>query len=268
MVSEACEQACGASLTNAGQIARKQRRRQLLAGKKCFISGPTAEEHKRLCRLAEEMGAEVLSSVSNPALTHVIGNGATKRLQENIAEGDRTFVSSEWLEDTYTAMSVQPEAAYVNAIQAQDENTPPVKQAQGNSVAHLKLATEMHEIRKRLNTAPVRRNSRKILGRVKSITALPEQSESVMIDTNESEGADARDITVGSQGVVYSDPEAAEARRQLFAKIGRQLVEEESGRRINQIGSERATSTRVSMRAVGLGESTTRSLRPSTVRRS
>lgn len=235
-----------------GQLIRDQRLTQVLNGKKIFVCVALANEQTRLEKLVQYMGAVLATSEDDPTLTHVIGDTTAGTLKHDYAKSTAFLVSPEWLEDTKAAIAIQSEAAYSIKSGLNDENMPPDVP---ESMAHLKLATEMTEIRRRLNTsAPVRRTSRKILGRVTSITSATGDPDCVMINTDISERSGNLDTDQSTQGVVYSDPDAAAERRKLLAKLDQQ----HNGGVDQVIDAER---TKTSMRAVGLGESKERKLR-------
>lgn len=249
----------------SGQLIRKQRLSQVLAGKRLCISATSTGEQNRLESMAITMGAVILPSTSDTSLTHIVGTIAPSDSGRLRTKGMVSLVSSDWLEDSHAAVTIQPETDYPIKSKTNDENVPPEIQQQGETLSHSKLASEMNEIRKRLNTtAPIRRTSRKILGRVTSITSASGETDSVMINTDLGERTGVQDVNQGSQ-VVYSDPEAAEQRRRLLAKLDRQ--EADGTDRDDDLGLvERGDAVKNTMRAVGLGESNSRSLRNSSRR--
>lgn len=242
-------------------MALQQRRSALLKDVVCYISKRDTDDFGKLCNIAESMGAVLALTKQERRITHHVGIAAGTA---EPADGKAYQVSCDWLMDTYKLAIRQQEISYPPDAQ-NDENVPPDRKDASDDLIPIggqqKLASEMNEIRKRINTGIVRRSSRKILGRATTLPCL--DNAPAMMATNEDENHDVANLQrTASQGVTYSDPESMEKQRELMVKLGTRHGNG-SGHDIPQLRVVRRTSSstssiasegRPSMRAVGLGE--------------
>ncbi|CCG82684.1 S-M checkpoint control protein rad45 / FY16936)) [Taphrina deformans PYCC 5710] len=235
-------------------VALKQRRSTLLRGIVCHIARSCGEAFGRLLNLAQSMGARLAENTEEGDLTHYVGGHI---MNERVLGAGVHVVSEAWLVDTFTLANRQLESSYPLPLKDNDENVPPGLDKTENDArrgaapsSNQKLTSEMNEIRKRINTGPVRRTSRKILGRA---TTLPcTENVTVMMTTDMEETLERNDgIKAASQGITYSDPETLEKQRVLMRKLGAL----QNGTSSNPSLNEHATiGGRASMRAIGLDD--------------
>lgn len=236
-------------------MVKDQRRSKLLCNATCFVTHQHVLEYGKLNNLIQSMGGQVANARTDEDITHIIGH---EQPSDTSSRPGIFQVSSDWLHDTFRTATLQPETNYPSVPSPNKENVPPVVDASRSKIdpqAQIKLANELKELRNRLNSAPPRRASRKILGRAATLPYLAGDDPSVMIVTNENDTVATEDTSnmQVSQGVTYSDPDAAEERRRVLAKLAG-ITPDEEPQQLPVLVAGR-TGERTSMRATGLGDS-------------